>query len=240
MNPKASRLIYLDVVRIIACLFVIYLHTGNEGAYYYYKNLLDKPLQFGFYSFFSIVCRTAVPLFFCISGILLLGRNESLTILLKKRFIRIASLLLIASLFYYFRQIGFSFEQFSFNSFFCQLYTKWLIGPLWFLYAYLAFLLCIPFIERYLSEPLSRTHFNYLVYLIIIFCGIIPSVEYISTGKMFILNKWFSFLTFDNFQQYWFIVFPVIGYGLHNYRINSDSKESSSLLNLLGGGGVKK
>ena len=72
-----KRLLSLDFMRIFAILLVIFNHTDNRG---FYRFLTDDPGTFlyWFNLFFSILCKAAVPLFFMISGALLLNKEESI------------------------------------------------------------------------------------------------------------------------------------------------------------------
>ena len=135
-----KRKIHLDILRIIACLFVIYNHT-NERGYYRFTEIENH--FFIFNTFISIMCRCAVPLFFMISGSLLISKEESVKNTYK-RTIRIAvDLLLFSCLYVYFNR----FHEFSLK----ETYTKIIQGNywhLWYLYAYIALIFTLPLLRK--------------------------------------------------------------------------------------------
>ena len=65
----AKRKTYLDVLRILACFLVIFNHRRGYTAY---QNTTDMLSAF-YYMFYTMVTRINVPLFFMISGSLLLS-----------------------------------------------------------------------------------------------------------------------------------------------------------------------
>jgi len=71
-----SRKYHIDVIKIFAIFMVVYNHTGDFGflAYQQEGPVLLQMMQM----IPSIVCKTAVPLFYMCTGALLLGKEESL------------------------------------------------------------------------------------------------------------------------------------------------------------------
>ncbi|MDE7206696.1 MAG: acyltransferase family protein, partial [Lachnospiraceae bacterium] len=71
------NLLHIEFIRIIAAFFVIFNHTGDKGFFIYSTYDLG-----GFHYWLalaiSIVCKISVPLFFMISGALLLEKEYSL------------------------------------------------------------------------------------------------------------------------------------------------------------------
>ena len=97
-----KKLIYLEIMRIIAAFFVIFNHTGAIGGGF--ELFIDQPLgslRYWLYLLISICCKFAVPIFFMISGALLLARNEPIKVVLKKRLLPICIALLVFSFGYY-------------------------------------------------------------------------------------------------------------------------------------------
>ena len=68
---------HLDILRILACLFVIFNHTADAG-FQLFTTYPTGGFVYFFLSFFTVLCKTAVPIFLMISGALLLGRDISL------------------------------------------------------------------------------------------------------------------------------------------------------------------
>lgn len=74
---------YLDLVKTLAIAFVIYNHTGQEGflSFIPWGNTFSSILKV----ILSVLCKTAVPLFFMCSGALLLSKEEIILDILKKK-----------------------------------------------------------------------------------------------------------------------------------------------------------
>ena len=88
MNTQKTRNYGLDILRVLACYFVMQLHAGE--FYYIGKGGVvlsgDAPFLVGI---LNSLCRTAVPLFVILSGFFLLPVREEMSIFLKKRFTRV-------------------------------------------------------------------------------------------------------------------------------------------------------
>ena len=81
MKINQNRIIYLDILRSIAIILIVLEHLTRMFVYNYKSWLFASGL-------FSIT-RIGVPLFFTISGALLLTRQETISNFLKKRLGRI-------------------------------------------------------------------------------------------------------------------------------------------------------
>lgn len=79
-NNNRTKKIYLEILRILAILFVIFNHTGVNGFLIFQKYSYTTG-QFWLYLYISTFVTCAVPVFFMISGALLLSKDEDLTIL---------------------------------------------------------------------------------------------------------------------------------------------------------------
>ena len=86
------RRVDLDVMRIIACFLVIFNHLPGYGLY----GNADTEFKSWIYMFLTMITRINVPIFFMISGTLLLtDRQETYKTIITKRFLRILYVLLI-------------------------------------------------------------------------------------------------------------------------------------------------
>lgn len=72
MENNKSRDISLDILRIIACLMVIFCHTAMEGLY----NYSPRSYTWTFLNFYDTIGRPCVPLFIMISGSLFLRKKR--------------------------------------------------------------------------------------------------------------------------------------------------------------------
>ncbi len=83
-KAKSKRMIWADIVRIIAIYFVFLVHS-TPNVFLGNSDILYKIVELSFFSIF----KTCVPLFVILSGSLLLDKKEPLKIFYKKRFLKI-------------------------------------------------------------------------------------------------------------------------------------------------------
>ena len=139
--------------------------------------------------FIAMCDGMAVPLFFLISGALLLQKDENYQVLLKERVLPWCLLMLlffvIEHLYLYFTG-RWSFSVFSFiynvlNDRIPGAYVSW------FFYAYLAFLLALP-ILRLLAKHMETHHILYLCILYLLLSAYSPIQHQL--GKWFFISGW--------------------------------------------------
>lgn len=165
--------VHLEVIRVIAVLCIIFNHT--DGFIYY--TVTDNEITYLYSLIFAVLCRNGVPLFFMISGALLLAKEESFKVLFKKRILRIFTVLTVISLFYYLFDIcrygvgGKSIGDFIFKLSSCEIRES-----LWFLYEYMAIMLLLPFFRKMVQNAGDKL-FLYLCLLKIGYGIIVPAVN---------------------------------------------------------------
>ncbi|MDO4332434.1 MAG: acyltransferase [Eubacteriales bacterium] len=173
IRNSRERKIYLELLRCIAVLLVIFNHT--DGFFLYYTNT-DHPVTFVYSLLLSVLCRVNVPVFFMISGALLLERQESVSELFRKRVWRIILVIFLFSFFQYAIDAVRGREtQVSLFSFLKGVATGTIEETYWFLYAYLGILLLLPFMRK-LVKQMRREEFVYLLILEILMAVFIPAV----------------------------------------------------------------
>lgn len=156
-----GKKVYLEVIRIVAILLVIFNHT--DGFLYYTET--DSKLTWIFSIVLAVLCRIAVPLFFMVTGALLLEKEESFSELFRKRILRISVILFGVSLFYYgFDWILGRIEHAGVTDFLQKLLKDDIRSSFWFLYEYLFVLLLLPFFRK-MAPKLNGTLMLYLVCL---------------------------------------------------------------------------
>lgn len=180
------RKAHIDFLRLLCITFVMFNHTGEAG-YMLFTQRSESPLYFVYLSF-SILCKIAVPIFFMISGALLLNKQETVIDVIKKRFVRIAIDLLIASVVYYL--LFFEGEK-SIVSFLKTIYNSSSTTSLWYLYSYCGVLLMLPLLQK-LAHAMNNLEIVYLIGAHLIFVGVLPSLEVIFTQSSWTLNPAFS------------------------------------------------
>ncbi len=219
-QAKRKKDLSLEIMRIVAMFFVIFNHTGLKG-YFLFADCTPGSIVFWLYMGMSVLDKFAVPLYFMISGALLLGKDEDLKTIFKKRISKTALALLIISAVYYIVDIINGTIKFkgaeTVLNFFVGLFCGNIKFHLWFLYSYLIMLLILPFLRR-IVRGLSRKEYRYMFILAFSVMVFKPLFEYIFfNGKE--LHYTFSLLDTNN------VVFPILGYYLYNVVDLSNMKK---------------
>lgn len=171
-----KRKTYVDVLRIVAACLVFLVHTGQRFCWHY--EIAGNAFSYCVDMVMHELVQVGPSLFFFISGITLLGKEESYKTLMLKRFLR-----------FFLITIGFSLLQVLYaalanpeilkNPFLkvlADIYGNAVIEEYWFLYAYLGFILILPFLRKTASKMTNRD-FNFLTALYLIFNVILPVAE---------------------------------------------------------------
>ncbi len=203
MNRR--NLLHIEMLRIIAIYLVMFNHTGERG-YTFFSLAQDSPLYW-FYMFFSVACKAAVPIFFMISGALLLGKEESIGELYRKRVLRFLGILVAVSFMYHIYDVLTGGLTFSLRDYFATMYSSLVSLPLWFLYSYLAMLVMLPLL-RLMVKGMREEHYLYLALWQVILTGVIPIAQYCLSQGTLSLNSFFDpvLLTAQN------IFYVIMGY----------------------------
>lgn len=98
MNLPSSRIPWLDNIRVFACILVIASHI--VGQFFVSPPFTPDNETFAWSSFYTVLVRVSIPLFFMISGALLLPVRDTTGQFLKKRFTRVLFPFLLWSAFY--------------------------------------------------------------------------------------------------------------------------------------------
>lgn len=204
------RYVYMDVLRMIACLCVIYNHVYEYGYVMYAVREVGSA-QYWVELFASMLCKLAVPTFFALSGALLLDREISLKKLWLERIARIALVLVLFSALYYGIDVQKGLAEPGIKTFIFGLYESVWGYPLWYLYAYLAYLVALPVLSR-LAKALDQRTWLYLFAVALMYRCAIPGLEALRWENMHRMNPDFnlSFLSCD------VVLYPMMGYYLHN------------------------
>lgn len=218
VQTKSKRLIHLDLLRLLAIFLVIFNHTGERG-YTLFISKMNSPISL-LYMSVSVFCKIAVPLFFMISGALLLKKEESLKQLFLKRIFRIAIVIVLISVPYYYwlhRSNGIEI-----GSFFKWIYSNSASTSLWYLYSYLALLLMLPFL-RSMVKNMQQKDFLYLICGYFVFVGVLPCAEYLLFHEVGVLHGSLSPMLFVTQNMF----FALVGYYLeHVFNTNTHNRKA--------------
>ena len=166
---------YLDVLRVIAICLVIFTHSGIFGIHSYTKCEVSS-FKYFVYVFLAPLSQCSVNIFFMISGVLLLGKEESLKKLFSHRILRF---FLSLSLFVFVTMI---FDLVKYGTrptvlgFFKDVYQGGNLTQQWFLFSYLSLLFILPFLRK-MVKTLTKAEYLYLVVLMIVFKILCPMFE---------------------------------------------------------------
>lgn len=207
-----DRFGYVDAVRVFAMIMVILLHCICD--YSNYSGNFGRPLWW-ITAFLNEITRTGVPLFFMISGFLLIDSVDTSNIgeFYKKRFAKIAVPFLIYYVFYYcyFRIRG--GRSLLSTEFFAQLVNSGSAYHLWFVYSLLFLYLFIPFIKMIVEKSTLKM----LVVFFVLTCfqtTLKPLLNILFDGRLYF------FFAEDGIVGY--MGYAILGYILGKYAIKWD------------------
>lgn len=147
MKPRKT---YIDFVKIIAIFLVLLNHTGTRG--FFIASQKQESVFYPFYLCNAVIIKVAVPWFFMASGALLLTKEETIKDVLTKRFIKfLLSLIVFSGIVYLYNIASGEVQEWSIRSFATDLYTGKISGHFWYLYAYLAYILMLPLIRKFVK-----------------------------------------------------------------------------------------
>lgn len=186
-----KKKLYLEFLRIISIILVLFNHTGEHG-FFLFAGYPDSP-YYWFYLFCSLACKIAVPVFWMISGALLIDKEESISTVFKKRFLKMFLVLIIFSVIQYFYSLRVFDDKPSILQFFYIFYTSEHASAYWFIYNYLSMLLLLPIIRK-VAKSLSNKELVYAFCISLLFRGIIPIAQFIIDKDLFITNNIYEFM----------------------------------------------
>ena len=206
-GKAGERKVYIEVMRIFAMLCVLFIHT-NANGYFLFSTYATGSAPFWLNLWNSVFCKVGASLFFVISGALMLSKpQESLGTLYKKRVLKYFLILLAFSVIYAISNALLLGTKYTVGSFLQALYPKGLKYHLWYLYAYLAYLMLLPLLKA-MAQRLDDRFFIYMIALHVFFQAL-PMVEYIlSKGSVSLQEDLRPVLPI------WIFVLPCIGYYL--------------------------
>lgn len=172
MPLKSGRRQYLDVLRVLSMLAVVYLHTAAPSlrqfqhmALWHVSNVLTS------------ICTIAVPIFFMISGALLLSSEKTAAprYLLRHRLPRV----LVPFLFWSSIAILFAYRDAGPET--AKKMIKGFVGapvitPYWFIYAIIPIYLLSPLLKK-LVDSMSPTLWRYCLVLWFLFSSVVKTVR---------------------------------------------------------------
>ncbi|GAF04942.1 acyltransferase [Saccharicrinis fermentans] len=213
---------WLNNLRVFATIAVITLHTCDSVYLFNIYNLNKWWVA----NIIDSSVRSCVPLFFMLSGALLLNKNETLHIFLKKRFIRIILPFVFWSLIYiaYWQILKIiNGEEFALKTFVLFAINKLKTGAavhLWYIYTILGLYFTFPILSKWIKNCKEIEIRYFLIIWAIIIISNLPLISLIKPN----INMMF-------FTGY--IGFPVLGYYLDQH-ISLSQKHYPLLMYIIG------
>lgn len=193
---RKSQVVWIDCIRTIACFMVILLHTAAPILTQYN----ELPLDYWFIgNVYDSIVRVCVPLFFMISGFLLLQKDEPLFIYLFKRFSKLFIPTIFWSIFFILWKNFIEKDTSPTLSDFYSLLFSPSYYHLWFLYALIGLYFFVPILRKIIEE----TDHSLVVYYCLLWflaVALIPLVE-----KFFGVESWIDFGTVSGYVGYFLL-----------------------------------
>lgn len=217
-GQKIEKTVYFEICRIIAVFFIMYQHTGGRGAdawlytestWVYMMSLVGR-----------IVSSIGVPLFFMVSGALLLPKKESWKKVYGKRIPRIAGALVIFSVIRYFYLCIVGDLNGHVVDFFRRFYTQDIFLPYWFLYEYLGILLVLPFLRKVVQNLTEQE--ERMLFVLLLGWNALNDISNIFLGVSFVLDL----------HLHSSISYVILGYLMENCRILRQSEKKGLKLGI--------
>jgi len=164
-NTK-EKTVYLEIVRIMACFFVIFNHTCS--GYMLGLAPMNTTRILLLLEFF--VCKTAVPMFLMVSGACLLGKEESIGKTLKRVGRMLLVLIAMSAIYNMLRQ-----EPLEPIAFLKEVFVNPVTNSYWYIYLYIGILLLLPILRKL---QLEKKDYIYLTVLYVALQGTFPVLGY--------------------------------------------------------------
>jgi len=155
---------YFSILRILATFLVVLLHVS---AYIVNKFGDIGTGSWNLSNVFDSITRSSVAILFMVSGALLLGKKESLSIFYKKRLIKIVIPFLFWQLFYLFNSVAFQIKPFTslfkIKETYYNLFFRYNWYHLWFIPVIIGIYLLTPFIRQWISSIKKSQIFQVII-----------------------------------------------------------------------------
>jgi len=219
-TPRRRKVLYYEVMCLLSILFVVYAHTQANGFFLFARYPVSD-VRFWLYLALTVSHNFCVPLFFAISGALMLNKpDEPLKKLWLNRILRFGIVLVAVCFLYYFQSENYQLGEINPKTFLIVLYSYCSGGITWYLYAYVGYLITLPILRSFVQN-LKDEHFYYLFAVALLFNGLIPVAEYLIFSGNQSLNPYLSvsWIACNT------VLYPCLGYFLeHRFRMTNPRK----------------
>jgi len=223
-NTPSNRLGWVDLIRVVSAFLVVVIHIGWQGdqtssTYYTLLRGALPDTHWLFANFVDTFMWCAIPLFFMVSGYLILNKPNSLKHGYFKRLLKIGIPLFAWSIIYLIiRYWLYGVDHMGnppsiYNGIRCIL-TNNVAAHFWFLYVLLSLYIAAPILRSYLKSA-SRENKIYFILLLGCACFLWPIISDV-LKMLFDINK----VNFDFYIVSGFVGYFVAGYLLGQQAIS--------------------
>lgn len=219
-TPKKDRIFYFDFLKTLACISVIFIHVSSI----YWHSTPINSLDWACLNFYDSFSRWGVPVFLMISGALLLGNTNNLSLdkLYKKSILRFC----IATIFW---SAGYAALNFRLSRDIETSISTLISGEyhLWFMFSIISLYIFAPILNEVLKNEKTV---RYLLIVLFLFSFVFRSLDILLAFdiphiQFFILQfkkalDQFGFLTNSEYLFYF-----VLGHFLHNTQLKSKTEK---------------
>jgi surface polysaccharide O-acyltransferase-like enzyme len=163
---RKETILWVDLIRVVAIFLVVMIHVSGQVTNRWGEIPVDQWLIGNIY---GGIARVAVPLFFMISGFLLLPRTESLHAFYTKRMTRILIPFVVWSLIYLGWYCGNHAGTCTSSFVWDLLLVQGTYYHLWFLYSIISIYLILPVLRLLIRPDTDKGILWYMVILWLIF-----------------------------------------------------------------------
>lgn len=208
MAAVKKRVVYLDLLKVMAIFLVIYNHSHQ---YMVDTTWLVKILHYITY----VMCKVAVPLFIMTTGVIFLGRKTSYHEIFYKRIFRVLIPLLVVLginvLLYGGSLKGIILAPFAIYT--IPEYPYWV----WYLYMLIGLYMVTPFLQRMIKSFKEKDYMVFFLLFLILpsLIEMFPYITNIVFGEPYKFVETFSLCTFSVCVGYY-----VLGYYLSKRNFN--------------------
>jgi surface polysaccharide O-acyltransferase-like enzyme len=161
-NPEIRNLAFVDGIRAYAIVTVVLLHVAAplvtrfstlDAVSWWLANIIDS------------FARPCVPLFFMVSGLLLLdpAKDETMAAFFRKRFVRVVIPFFAWAGIYFAWRAAFHGESLSGRAMLRELFTGPVYVHFWFIYVLLGLYLATPILKPYVRQASRRQLLYFLL-----------------------------------------------------------------------------
>ena len=210
---ERARYHYIDVLRVFSIFLVMVLHCF--GDYFHKESSIGSTLWWGL-GFVNELCRAGVPIFFMISGFLILKNDiPDVRTFYKRRLSKICIPFLCYNAFYFISRC-ISEREINPWVFINEFFDSGSAYHLWFIYSLAFIYLMIPFVKMIIDKCSYKMLIGFFIFSIFQ-TTLKPFINTVSNGYIYI------YLNLDGISGY--LGYAILGYILGTYDLTPRVKK---------------